>query len=124
MELMRLVRTTLALMIAVALALLPVGASAFVPVVDQAATAAQADTPDEMAGMSMDDCCPETKAPPCNGDRGKCPLGFCVAPSIGLADVATLRVDVPPPRRNAMPIPADQVASLLGASPPFRPPRV
>jgi hypothetical protein len=132
MELMRLVRTALALTIAAALALLPVGASAagLVRAVDQAAAAMQADMPDDMAGapmasdMAMDDCCPDTKAPPCNGDGGKCPLGFCVAPCVGLTDVATLRFDFPPLGRTAMPIPADQVTSLLGASPPFRPPRV
>jgi hypothetical protein len=127
---MRLVRTTLALMIAAALALLPVGASAFgfARAVDQAAAAMQADTPDDMAGMAstmaMDDCCPDSKAPPCNGDSGKCPLGFCVAPCVNLTDVAGLRFDFPPLGRTALPIPADQVASLLGASPPFRPPRV
>ena len=130
MESMRLVRTTLALMIAAALALLPVGASAhgLVRAVDQAAAAMHADMPDDMAGMAndmaMDDCCPDTKAPPCNGDGGKCPLGFCAAPCVGLTDVAALRFDFPPLGRTAMPIPADQVASLLGASPPFRPPRV
>jgi hypothetical protein len=138
MELMRLVRTTLALMIAAALALLPVGASTvgLVRAVDQAAAAMQADTPDDMSGghmsgghmsggdMAMDDCCPDTKAPPCDGDGGKCPLGFCAAPCVGLTDVASLRFDFPPLGRTALPIPTDQVTSLLGASPPFRPPRV
>lgn len=126
MKLMRLVRTSLALMIAAALAVLPVGASAFgfVQAADHAAAVMQADTPDDMAGMAMDDCCPDTKALPCNGDGGKCPLGFCVAPCVGLTDVASLRFGFPPLGHTAMPIPTDQVTSLLGASPPFRPPRV
>lgn len=130
---MQCLRTSLAVMIAIALALLPIGASVagFVRIGDQAATVQlgspheQMGSPDDMsAAMAMDECCPDAKANPCNHDGGKCPLGCCVVPFVGLADAGGLRFDVPPLRRDAVLIPADQVTSLLGASPPFRPPRV
>jgi hypothetical protein len=126
MNSMRLVRTSLALMIAIALALLPVGASAagLGRMSDQAATMHMGSSDDMSAVMAMDDCCPDTKAKPHDHDGGKCPLCFCAAPCVGLANIASLRFEFPAIRRNAILIPSDQVASLLGASPPFRPPRV
>jgi hypothetical protein len=128
---MRLVRTMLVIAISAALALLPVGASAagFAGAGDHGVVAAQADGSTDMSiadmsmdEMSMDDCCPHAKANPCDGTT--CPLGFCVAPCVGLADVSSLRFDFPAASANALPIPADQVASRYSGSPPFRPPRV
>jgi hypothetical protein len=146
---MRFVRTILALAIAASLALLPAGTAAagFAGPVDHGAMATPADSPHDMAmdhaamdrmamgEMAMDDmamdCCPDSKANstsnstanPCHPD-GKCPLGFCVAPYVAVSDIAALAFEFPSIGRDTVPIPADQVVSLFGGSPPFRPPRV
>ncbi|MDE2376443.1 hypothetical protein [Bradyrhizobium sp.] len=141
---MRFVRTILALAIAASLALLPVSAAAtgLAGAAGHGAMGVQADPSRDMAmdhatmmhhmamdhmamdQMAMDDCCPGAKANPCHPDGGKCPLGFCVAPFVAAGDISALAFDFPSLGRDTVPIPADQVVSLIGGSPPFRPPRV
>lgn len=130
---MQFVRTILAVAIAASLALLPVGAAAtgFAGTAghDDAVTMQAASADDMSAAMAMDDCCPDAKADPskanpCQSNGGKCPLGFCVAPGIGLGEIAAAGFDFPLLAATMVPIPADQVVSLQSGSPPFRPPRV
>lgn len=125
---MRFVRTILAIAIAASLALLPVGAAAtgFAGTAGHDAVAMQANSATDgvSTDMAMDDCCPDAKANPCQTAGGKCPLGFCVSPGVGLGEIAVLRFDIPALGSNVVLIPADQVVSLRSSSPPFRPPRV
>lgn len=121
---MRLVRTILAFAIAVSLAMLPIGASA----------AGLAMSSDDMqqsmqvadgAEMSMDDCCPDDmKGTTSHTDGYKCGMGFCCAgASVALGDVRSLGFEFLLLPASKIAIPADQVASYSGGSPPFRPPR-
>lgn len=125
---MRFIRTMLAIAIAASLALLPVGAAAtgFAGAAGHDAVAMQAASSTD---MTMDDCCPDAKASPskanpCQSNDGKCPLGFCVAPAVGLGEIAAAGFDLPLLTATAVPIPADQVVIVHSGSPPFRPPRV
>jgi hypothetical protein len=122
---MRLVRTILAFAIAVSLAMLPLGASA----------AALAMSPDEqqsslhMAGhadMSMDDCCPDDiKGTSSHTDGYKCGMGLCcIGGALALGDVRPIVFAFVALAASKIAIPADQVVSFRGGSPPFRPPRV
>jgi|GEM_PF-1078708 hypothetical protein len=127
---MQVVRTILAVAIAAALALLPVGAAAtgFAGTAGHDADTMQAASAGEMSpDMAMDDCCPDAKTSPSKDNpcqSGKCPLGFCVAPGIGLGEIATAGFHFPLLAATMVPIPTDQVVSLPSGSPPFRPPRV
>ncbi len=122
---MRLVRTILALAIAVSLAMLPVGASAtgFVMASGEAHSSMHMGASSD---MSMDDCCPDdVKGAPSHTDGYKCGMGLCcVGGSIALSDVRAIGFAFLPAAGRKLAIPADQTVSVRGGSPPFRPPRV
>jgi hypothetical protein len=122
---MRFVRTILAFAIAVSLAMLPIGASA----AGLAMSSDDIQPSIHMAGgadMSMDDCCPDDmKGTTSHTDGYKCGMGFCCAGgTIALSDVRTLAFEFLAVTASKIAIPADQVVSFRGGSPPFRPPRV
>ncbi|MFK4487879.1 hypothetical protein ABIA45_002957 [Bradyrhizobium sp. USDA 336] len=120
---MRIVRTILALAIAISLAMLPAGASASGFAMSsgdmQAAMQAGGD-----GDMSMDDCCPDMKGT--GSDTGyKCGMGFCcVGGTVALADIRPLAFEFLAVAAAETAIPADQVVDSRGGSPPFRPPRI
>jgi len=120
---MQLVRTILAFAIAISLAMLPVGASA-------ATVAMSSDHMQTMhmngdADMSMDGCCPDMKDKSSHSAGYKCGMGFCcVGGMMALADVRPLGVAYLALAVGKIAIPADQVVSYRGGSPPFRPPRI
>ncbi|MGC2087337.1 MAG: hypothetical protein WA702_28685 [Bradyrhizobium sp.] len=128
---MRFVRAMLAFVIAISLAMLPVGASAGHAMASdhmqasmhmaQASTHMAAD-----ADMSMDDCCPDDmKGSAPHKDGYKCGMGFCCLGGVlALSDVRILGVAFLAATARKLAIPADQVASYRGSSPPFRPPRI
>ncbi len=121
---MRFVRTILALAIAASLALLPVGASAtgFAMAQDHAKSSMQMDASTD---MSMDECCPDDmKGAPSHKDGDKCGMGLCcIGGSITLSDVRAIGFEFLPAAGSKLAIPADQIVSFRGGSPPFRPPR-
>ena len=121
---MRLVRTILALAIAVSLAMLPLGASASV---GHAMPSDDMQAMMHMAGhvdMSMDDCCPDDMKAPVSHQDGKCGMGFCcIGGALALGDVRPITFATFAAAASKIAIPADQVTSHLGGSPPFRPPR-
>jgi hypothetical protein len=122
--LMRFVRTILAFAIAISLAMLPVGVSA----------SHLAMSPDDMqasmqmggdAEMSMDDCCPDMKGRASNTGDYKCGMGFCcVGGLVALDDISPVAFGHFAVAASKIAIPEDQVVSVLGGSPPFRPPRI
>jgi hypothetical protein len=122
---MRLFRTILAFAIAASLALLPVGASAagLAMVHDNAKSGMLMSS---SANMPMDDCCPDDmKGVPSHTDDYKCGMGLgCVGGFVAFSGVQTTIFELLPAPASKVAIPADQVASSVGASPPFRPPRV
>ncbi len=126
---MRLVRTMLALVIALSVAMLPTvgSATSIIKSASQAAaeaTARDMTTASDMSG-AMDECCPDhAKAKPCEQPSGQCPPAFCATPAVNLAFAAAFRFDSPMVAGNPLPIPVDQVVALHDSSPPFRPPRV
>jgi len=121
---MRFVRTILAFAIAISLAMLPLGASA----------SGLAMSPDDMktamqmsggADMSMDECCPDMKGTGSQPGGYKCGMGFCcVGGTVALGDVRPLTFAFFAVAASSIAIPADQVVSVRGGSPPFRPPRI
>lgn len=122
---MRLVRTILAFAIAISLAMLPLGASA----------AGYAKSSDEMHAtmhmpggddMAMDDCCPDDmKGTASHKDGDKCGMGFCcIGGAVALGEVRVLGFEFFFVPASKIAIPADQVVSYRGGSPPFRPPRI
>ncbi|MCK1739829.1 hypothetical protein IVA80_02785 [Bradyrhizobium sp. 139] len=125
---MRFVRTILALAIAISLAMLPVAASAadLAMSPDDMQTAMQ-QTAMQMGGdadMSMDDCCPDMKGTSSHTGTYKCGMGFCcVGGIIALGDVRSVAFGYFAIAASRLAIPADQVVSFRGGSPPFRPPR-
>lgn len=122
--LMRFVRTILAFAIAISLAMLPVGVSA----ADLATSTDDMQTAMHMSGeadMSMDDCCPDMKGTGSPAGSYKCGMGFCCAGgTIALGDVRPVAFAFLAVAVSEIAIPADQVVSFRGASPPFRPPRI
>lgn len=121
---MRFVRTILAFAIAVSLAMLPLGASA----------AGFAMSPDDMqpgmhmaghSDMSMDECCPDDmKGTASHSDGYKCGMGLCcIGGALALGDVRPIAFEFLAVIATKIAIPADQVVTLRGSSPPFRPPR-
>lgn len=121
---MRFVRTILAFAIAISLAMLPAGVSA----------SSLAMSSDDMqvampmggdAEMAMDDCCPDMKGTPSQTGHYKCGMGFCCVSGLAALDdvrpVAFGRFAV---AASTIAIPEDQVVSVRGGSPPFRPPRI
>ncbi|WP_024506462.1 hypothetical protein [Bradyrhizobium sp. ARR65] len=133
---MRLIRTIIAAMIALSVAMLPVAGFA-APIVnptqdvaDQMSGAADAMEMAMVTDMSgtmgaMDECCPDhMKAKPCDQPAHQCPVACCTAPLTGLANAAITLLDVPMVAGRPLPIPVDQVVALHSGSPPFRPPRI
>lgn len=126
---MRFVRTILAFAIAVSLAMLPIGASA----------AGFAMSPDDMqpgmqhqgmqmaghSDMSMDECCPDDmKGTASHSDGYKCGMGLCcIGGALALGDVRPVAFEFLAVTATTIAIPADQVVTPRGSSPPFRPPR-
>jgi hypothetical protein len=122
---MRLVRTILALAIAISLAMLPVGVSA----AGLATASDDMQTTMHMSGdadMSMDECCPDDMKGTGSHTGGyKCGMGFCcVGGTIALGDIRPIAFAFPAVAASKLAIPADQVVSFRGGSPPFRPPRI
>ncbi|MBR0948940.1 hypothetical protein [Bradyrhizobium canariense] len=121
---MQFVRTILAFAIAISLAMLPVGASA----ANLAMSSDDMATTMHVSGdadMSMDDCCPDMKGAGSHTGGYKCGMGFCcVGGIIALGDVRPVAFEYLAVAASEMIIPADQVVSSRGASPPFRPPRI
>jgi hypothetical protein len=121
---MRFVRTILALTIAMSLAMLPVGASA----AQRAMSSDDMQTTMHMSGdadMSMDDCCPDMKGSGSRTVGYKCGMGFCcVGGIVALGDVRPVAFECLAVVASKIAIPADQVVSYRGGSPPFRPPRI
>jgi hypothetical protein len=121
---MRLVRTILALAIAVSLAMLPLGASASL---GHAMPSDHMEAMMHMAGhadMSMDDCCPDDMKGTASHQDGKCGMGFCcIGGALALDDVRLVAPAIFCMAASKIAIPADQVLSYRGGSPPFRPPR-
>src|SRR3569832_1843318 len=74
--------------------------------------------------MSMDDCCTDDMKAPVSYQDGKCGMGYCcIGVALALGDVRPVALGAFAVAANKVTIPADQVASHLGGSPPFRPPR-
>ncbi len=125
---MRLLRTMMALVIALSVAMLP-AAGAAVSIVKSSPQVATEMMAEDMT-MSSDmpsamDCCPDSaKDKRCDHPNGQCPMAFCAVQSINLALATAFRFDFPLVAGNPLPIPVDQVVTLRGSSPPFRPPRV
>ena len=121
---MRIVRTILAFAIAISLAMLPAGASASGLAMssdDMQATMVMSGDSE----MSMDDCCPDMKGTSSDTGGYKCGMGFCcVGGTVALADIRALAFEFLAVAAAKTVVPADQVASFLDGSPPFRPPRV
>lgn len=124
---MRFVRTILAFAIAISLAMLPAGASA-----SSLATSLAMSSDMQMAmpmgddaEMAMDDCCPDMKGTPAQTVGYKCGMGFCcVGGLVALDDVRPVAIGHFAVAASTIAIPDDQVVSVRGGSPPFRPPRI
>jgi hypothetical protein len=78
------------------------------------------------ADMSMDDCCPDDiKGTSSHTDGYKCGMGLCcIGGALALGDVRPIVFAFVALAASKIAIPADQVVSFRGGSPPFRPPRV
>jgi hypothetical protein len=133
---MRFVRVTLALVIVLSVAMLPMAVSA-APMISPTSQAepevvsANVAAPAEMAAamqMSaiMDDCCPDRSNKNTSSDQPSdhCPPACCAVSAVSIADAAVFQFDFPILAANPLPIPVDQVVALHSGSPPFRPPRV
>jgi hypothetical protein len=127
---MRFVRTILAMVIALSVAMLPAAGSA-TSMISSTAQAASEVAPTKIAmpsemSAAMDECCPDQakKALPCGQSSDQCPMAFCAAQPVSMASAAIFHFDFPILAGHPLPIPADQVVSLHSGSPPFRPPRV
>jgi hypothetical protein len=121
---MRFVRTILAFAIAISLAMLPIGAVA----AGRAMSSNDMQATMHMVGqgdMSMDDCCPDDmKGTTSQKDGYKCGMGFCcIGGALALGDVRPVVIAIFTLTASKIAIPADQVVSYRGGSPPFRPPR-
>lgn len=121
---MRIVRTIVAFSIALSLAMLPAGVSAS----SLAMSSDQMHATMQMGGdgdMSMDDCCPDMTGAGSDSEGYKCGMGFCcVGSTIALSDIRPVAFAFLAIAAGKTPIPADQVVSFRGGSPPFRPPRI
>nr|WP_245269468.1 hypothetical protein [Bradyrhizobium japonicum] len=77
------------------------------------------------AEMAMDDCCPDMTGTPAQTIGYKCGMGFCcVGGLVALDDVRPVAVGYFAVAASTIAIPEDQVVSVRGGSPPFRPPRI
>ena len=120
---MELVRIILAFAVSASLVMLPLGASA-------AGLAISGDTHSSMEmsaanGMSLA-CCPDDmKGAPSHTHDYKCNMGLCCAGGVVALGVArVMSGEILSTAGSKIAIPADQVVSFRGGSPPFRPPRV
>jgi hypothetical protein len=125
---MRFVRTILACAIAISLAILPLGASVAghaMPSDDMQAAMQMTGHDDISDDISMDDCCPNDMKAPVSHQDGRCGMGFCcIGGAITLDDVRMPAFAFFAVTASRTAIPADQVMSFRGGSPPFRPPRI
>jgi hypothetical protein len=140
---MRLIRTIMAVTIALSVALLPTAGSAGFVMDSKAPDAksesmtedmakddlTQVDMAQEMAmasdSASAMDCCPDhAKSAPNGHSDHRCPMVCCTTSFVSIAASGALDFDLPILAGLALPIPMDQVASPHSGSPPFRPPRV
>ena len=126
---MRFVRTIVALVIGLSVAMLPAAGSAMSAVNFAPHTGSDAIVKDMIMapGMSgtMDECCPDdAKAKPCDRPSDQYPMACCAAQSVSIAFVAVFRLDLPVVAGHLFPITVGQVVVLHSGSPPFRPPRV
>jgi hypothetical protein len=123
---MYLVRTIVVLVIALSVAMLPTAGSAGF-VLGSKAQGTAVNTPDKMPSempSTMDDCCPEhAKNKSKDHSSHQCPVACYAGQLVSIADTAGFRLDFPIAAVASLPIPADQVVSSRGSSPPFRPPR-
>jgi hypothetical protein len=109
------VRTVLAFLIVLSVAMLAIAGGAAIKLKPQAAT--------EMSAAPMDDCCPPA-AKPCNGTMLDCAsMASCALKCFAYSDVEygslyLLR------RADLVPVFASAGLTSRTASPPFRPPRV
>jgi hypothetical protein len=121
---MRLIRLILAFAMAVSLAVLPLGASAAVGhmmPLDQTQTTMHMVSHGD---MSMDDCCPDDMKETTSHKDRKCGTGFCcIGAAQALGDVRLVAFELFAISAGKIAIPAHQVLSYRGGSPPFRPPR-
>lgn len=121
---MRLVRTILALAVAISLAMLPLGASVAVGHAMPSNNVQNAMHMADHGDMSMDDCCPDNMKETVSHKDGKCGMGFCcIGGALALGDVRPGALALFSVAAAEIAIPADQVLSSCGGSPPFRPPR-
>lgn len=124
-EAMRLLRTMLALMIALSVALLPQAGSVAFIVKSAPHAASESMAMETDASDVMDECCPDHgKSKPCDQPTDRCPMVFCAVQPVNLAATDPFRFDFPMTAATPLPLPADQVVALHAGSPPFRPPRV
>lgn len=121
---MRFVRTILAFAIAISLAMLPVGVSAS----SLAMSSEDMQATMQMGGdaeMAMGDCCPDMKGTGSDTGGYKCGMGFCcVGGLIALDAIRPVAFGHFAVAASTLPIPEDQVVTVRGTSPPFRPPRI
>jgi hypothetical protein len=121
---MRLVRIILALAIAISVAMLPLGASAADSHPMSSNDMQNAMPMADHGDMSMDDCCPDNMKGTMSHKGGKCGMGFCcVGGALAIGDVRPGALALFAVAAGEIAIPADQVLSYSGGSPPFRPPR-
>lgn len=121
---MRVVRTIFAMVIALSVAVLPVGGSVALGVglMAQGASEEISMAPEMSA---MDESCPDhAKANRCDRPGVQCRAACCVASPASIAQAAYSRVDPPTVAAELLPLPVDQVVCLQSSSPPYRPPRV
>jgi hypothetical protein len=121
---MRLVRTILALAVAISLAMLPLGASATVGHAMLSNDMQNAMHMADHGDMAIDDCCPDNMKGTASHKDGKCGMGFCcIGGTLALGDVRAGALALFAVAAAEIAIPADQVLSYCGGSPLFRPPR-
>lgn len=123
-HIMLLMRTIMAMVIALSVALLPVSGAA-VAVVKSSEQSTSADT-SMPAGMSvgMDECCPD-HAKPCPQAGDDCQsMASCSTLSVNLANLTDPEFKYPALTGNPLSVLEERAIPHLGGSPPFRPPRV
>ena len=121
---MRLVRTILALAVAISLAMLPLGASVAVGHAMPSNNMQNAMHMADHGDMAIDDCCPDNMKGTASHKDGKCGMGFCcIGGTLAHGDVRAGALALFAVAAAEIAIPTDQVLSYCGGSPPFRPPR-
>jgi hypothetical protein len=122
---MRIGRITLSLLVALALAMLPVAASDAFPAKSS-----------EMAGMvpdvspsgkllddAMFDCCPHQTDPGGKSMDDNACLATCVVHCFGFAQLSSSAFVFPPTKSILVPATTNDIVRAETGSPPFRPPR-